>query len=265
MADTDVRTQINDAGDKAAAATRRNAEAAAQAVKKDVDAVGETAQAGIDAEQRTFSAASDAGRQSAAAIGRVAQTSLKAGQEMARHSQDLAKRATSQAADFWRGSMTPMSQLNGEFSRWFEQMWRGAGAFNPMGAGAHAGLPLAMFSSFSGHPLADLRETDRGYELAIDLPGMKAQEIELTIRGDMLYVSGEKAEEARGDQGAGTGASAYRFSERRFGRFERGFALPPGADRSKIEASFQDGVLKIEIPATPEGEQAQTIPVKTRN
>jgi HSP20 family protein len=261
MADTDVQTQINDAGDKAAGAARRGAEAGAQTVKKAADAVNETAQAGIDAEQRSFSAASDAGRQSAAAIGRAAQTSLKAGQEMARHSQDMAKRATTQAADFWRSSMTPMSQLTGEFNRWFDQMWRGAGGLNPMGM--QGGLPMAMFAQFSGHPLADLRETDRGYELAIDLPGMKAEDIELTIRGDMLHVSGEKAEQQQEGQNAGAGT--YRFSERRFGRFDRGFALPPGADRSKIEASFQDGVLKIEIPAAPEGEQAQTITVKTKS
>jgi len=168
----------------------------------------------------------------------------------------MAKRATTQAADFWRGSMTPMSQLTGEFNRWFDQMWRGAGGINPMGI--QASLPMAMFAPFAGHPLADLRETDRGYELAIDLPGMKADDIALTIRGDMLHVSGEKAQAQQDGQGL------YRFSERRFGRFERGFALPPGADRSGIEASFQDGVLKIEIPALPEGEQAQTIRVKSK-
>lgn len=255
MADTD-QTQINEAGDKvatgAASAARRTAEAGAQAAKKGADAVSDSAQAGIDAEQRSFSAATDAGRQSAAAIGRAAQSSLKAGQEMARHSQDMAKRATNQAAEFWRSSMTPMSQLTGEFNRWFDQMWRGSG-------GLHAGgMPMAMLSPFIGHPLADLRETDRGYELCVDLPGMKAQDVELTVRGDMLYVSGEKAEESQNGQGA------YRFSERRFGRFERGFALPPGADRSNIEARFEDGVLRIEIPAAPEGEQAQTIPIEGR-
>jgi HSP20 family protein len=257
MADTDVQTQMNESGDKGGAATanmRRSAEAGAQAARKGADAVSDTAQAGIDAEQRSFSAASDAGRQSAAAIGRAAQSSLKAGQEMARHSQDMAKRATSQAADFWRSSMTPMSQLTGEFNRWFDQMWRGSGGLNPMGAG----MPLAMLSPFTGHPLADLRETDRGYELCVDLPGMKAKDIELTMRGDMLYVSGEKAEESENGQGS------YRFSERRFGRFERGFALPPGADRSSIEARFEDGVLRIEIPAAPEGEEPRTIPVRGR-
>jgi HSP20 family protein len=252
MADADAQTQINETGDKAAAA-RRSAEAGTASAKRAVDATNEAAQAGIEAEQRSFTAATDAGRQSAAAIGRAAQSSIKAGQEMARHSQDMAKRATSQAADFWRSSLTPMSQFTGEFNRWFEQMWRGAAP-----GAMHGGFPLAMLAPFTGNPLADMRETDKGFELCVDLPGMKAKDIDLSIRGEMLIVSGEKAEQTNGGQGA------YRFSERRFGRFERAFTLPPGADRSKIEAAFEDGVLKVEIPVSPEGEQAQTITVKSR-
>jgi len=183
MADPDVQAQTNQASDKAAGAARRGAEAGAQTAKQGADAMTDTAKAGIDAEQRSFNAATDAGRQSAAAFGQAAQSSMKAGQEMARHSQDMAKRATSQAADFWRSSLTPMSQLTGEFNRWFEQMWRGA---NPHAL--QGGLPLAMFAPFTGHPLADMRETDQGFELAVDLPGMKAQDIELQVRGDMLHL-----------------------------------------------------------------------------
>ena len=254
MADTDPQTQINEAGDKTAGVARRTAEAGAGAARKGADAMTDTAKAGVEAEQRSFDAATDASRQSAAALGRAAQSSMKAGQEMARHSQDMAKRATSQAADFWRSSLTPMSQLTGEMNRWFEQMWRGAAGPGTL----QGGLPLAMLSPFTGHPLADMRETDRGFELTVDLPGMKSKDIELSIRGEMLIVSGEKAEERDSGQGA------FRFSERRFGRFERAFALPPGADRNGIEASFEDGVLKVEIPVSPEGEQGQTIPIKGR-
>ena len=251
MADPDVQTPINEAGDKAAGAARRAGEAGAQAARKNADAMADTAKAGLEAEQRSFSAATDAGRQSAAELGRAAQSSMKAGQEIARQSQDMAKRATNQAADFWRSSLTPMSQLTGEFNRWFEQMWRGA---NP--AAFQGGMPLAMLAPFTGQPLADMHETDRGFELSVDLPGMKAQDIELSTRGDTLIVSGEKADDRQGGQGA------YRFSERRFGRFERAFALPPGVDRERIDATFQDGVLKVQIPISPEGERAQMIKVK---
>jgi HSP20 family protein len=253
MADQDLQAQTNQASDKAAGAARRGAETGAQTAKQGADAMTDTAKAGLQAEQHSFNAATDAGRQSAAALGHAAQSSLKASQEMARQSQDIAKRATSQAADFWRSSLTPMSQLTGEFNRWFEQMWRGAGPTSMQG-----GLPLAMLAPFTGHPLADMRETDRGFELCVDLPGVKANDIELSIRGEMLIVSGEKAEQNEGAQGA------YRFSERRFGRFERAFALPPGAERNRIDASFQDGVLKIDIPVSPEGEQAQKIQIKSR-
>jgi len=251
MADTDAQTPMGEAGDKAAAAAKRSAESGAGAARRTTVVLSDSGEAGVEAEQRAFSAASDAGRQSAAALGRAAQSSIKASQEMARQSQDMAKRATTQAADFWRSSLTPMSQLTGEFNRWFEQMWRGAGPTS-----MQAGLPLAMLAPFTGHPLADMRETDQGFELCVDLPGMKARDIELQIRGDMLLVSGEKAEEQNGGQGG------YRFSERRFGRFERAFALPPGAERSKIDANFEDGVLKVEIPVSPEGERAQTIRVR---
>jgi HSP20 family protein len=254
MADPDVQAQINESGDKTAAAARRAAEAGAGAVKKGADAIADTAKAAVEAEQRSFNAATDAGRQSAAALGQAAQSSLKASQEMARHSQDMAKRATSQAADFWRSSLTPMSQLTGEFNRWFEQMWRGAAGPGAM----QGGLPLAMLSPFTGHPLADMRETEQGCELIVDLPGMKAQNIELSIRGEMLVVSGEKIDEHKGAQGG------YRFAERRFGRFERAFALPAGAERNRIQANFEDGVLKVQIPISPEGEQSQTIPIKGR-
>ena len=253
MADVDEQNQMNEAGDKATGAARRPVTIATGATKKAADAAGDAAKAGLEAEQRSFAAATDAGRQSADALGRAAQTSIKASQEMARQGQDMAKRATSQAADFWRSSLTPMSQFTGEFNRWVEQMWRGAASASMPG-----GLPLAMLAPLTGQPLADMRETDRGFELNVDLPGMKSQDIELQIRGEMLVVSGEKAEQSDGGQGA------YRFSERRFGRFERAFTLPQGADRSKIEASFQDGVLKVDIPVSAEGERAQKIQVRSR-
>jgi HSP20 family protein len=241
MAESDVQSSIDDAADKAAGAARRATEAGAQAARKGAEAATDAAKAGLDAERRSFASPG------------AAQSSLRAGQDMARQSQDMARRATDQAADFWCSSLRPMSQLSGEFNRWFEQIWRG-----PAGGLMQGGLPLAMLSPFTGHPLADLRETDKGYELCVDLPGMKAQDIELTLKGDMLMVSGEKTEEDQGGQGG------YRFSERRFGRFERTFALPPGVDRSRLDASFEDGVLKVQIPHAPDGDRGRQIPVRGR-
>ncbi len=238
MAETDVQSDLNDAGDK----TQRAARAGADTARKGADAAMDTARTGIEAEQRSF--AGDAGRQGAEAMARAAQTSLRSGQDMAR-------RASDQAADFWRSSLTPMAQMQTELGRWFEQMWRQASPSRLQG-----GSPFAMLSPFVGHPPADMRETDKGLELNIELPGLKPEDVQLSIRGDSLVLSGEKAEAS--DSGEG----AFRFSERRFGRFERTFALPPGADRSKIDAAFQDGLLRIAIPMSPEAEEARRIPVK---
>jgi len=238
MADAaDMQTSVNEANDKATGAARRGAEATAQAAKKGADTVADTAKAGVDAEQRSFASAASA-----------AQTSLKAGQDMARQSQEMARRAGEQAADFWRSSLQPMTEMQTELGRWFEQMWKTSSPARLAGAS-----PFSMLATLTGHPAADLRETDQGFELNVELPGLSADEVDLSLRGDTLVLSGEKAGQAEGGQGA------YRFSER---RFERVFPLPAGSDRAKIEASFQDGLLRVSIPVSPEAERAQPIRIK---
>ena len=62
------------------------------------------------------------------------------------------------------------------------------------------------------------------------------------MRGDLLLISGQKAEEKE------DASCAYRISERRFGRFERGFPVPADVDRNRIAASFRDGVLTVTLP-----------------
>jgi HSP20 family protein len=253
MAETDIQSNRNDAGDKAAGAARRSAGAAIETGRQSANAAADRAQAGVEAEQRSFAAAADAGRQGVEALGQAAQTSLKAGQDLARTSRDAARHAADQASDFWRTSLTPMTQLQSEFGRWVEQVWRQASPTRLHSVPPFAGMLLAPFT---GQPLADLRETDTTLELRVELPGLKADDIQLALRGDTLMVSGEKAEEIDRSQGG------YRVSERRFGRFERSFLLPPEADRSKINASFADGLLKVTIAKSPDAAEARSIPIR---
>ena len=248
MADSNMQTDLNKATDTAADAARRATAATAGAAHKAADAAAGTAKAGIDAEQRSFGVARDAARQGAEVLNRAAQTSLKTGQ-------DFARQASDQAADFWRNSLTPMSQLQTEFGRWIDQMWR-----QPMRIGASSFSALPMGNMFAGalgvQPAADLRQTKDALELCVELPGLKPDDIDLSLRGDLLVLSGERADGSQGQDGA------LHFSERRFGRFERSFPLPPGADRSKIDASYQDGLLRVTIPLSADGPQEQSIPVK---
>jgi len=239
MAETEMHTNRSDNGERATASARRATGAAADAGRQTADGAGEV---GLDAERRSFSAAED-----------IAQTSLKAGRDMARSGEDVARRAADQATDFWRGAITPMAQLQNEFGRWIEQTWRQASTARLPGAPPFAGMLLAPFT---GQPPADLHETDTALELCMELPGLKAENIQLTLQGDALLVCGEKADEI--DRGQG----AYRVSERRFGRFERTFPLPPEADRGHIDASFRDGLLKVTIAKSAKAAEARTIPIK---
>ncbi|MGC1304803.1 MAG: Hsp20/alpha crystallin family protein, partial [Caulobacteraceae bacterium] len=125
------------------------------------------------------------------------------------------------------------------------------------GAESFSGLrPARPFAAWSmapllGLPPADVKETQDAYKLCIELPGLTRADIDLQMRGDMLVVSGQKAED-RDDASA-----AYRVSERRFGRFERRFPIPPEVKREGIDAAFRDGVLTITLPKSAEAAREQ--------
>jgi HSP20 family protein len=88
-------------------------------------------------------------------------------------------------------------------------------------------------------PRADLSETDDAYVIAIDLPGVSRDDLEITVEDGTLKVSGERSmrEETQSGQ-------FYRI-ERAYGRFFRSFNFGSNVDPDRIEASFDDGVLTI--------------------
>lgn len=145
-----------------------------------------------------------------------------------------------------RGLFDPLLNAHFEMNRWFDDLWR---QVTGMGAPSlRTARPFAAYgpSAAFGMPACDLTETEKAYRLSVELPGLARDDIDLQLRGDALTISGQKAEE-KDDAGA-----TYRYSERRFGRFERAFPIPDEVDRSKISAQFADGVLKIDLPKSPE-------------
>jgi HSP20 family protein len=104
-------------------------------------------------------------------------------------------------------------------------------------------------------PSVDLVERDNEYVMKADLPGMKEQDIELSVdQNNVLTISGERREEeTKRERG-------YEYTERSYGRFSRSASLPAGADTSKIQADFRNGVLEVHIPKT-EAVGAGKIPV----
>ncbi|QYJ17292.1 hypothetical protein Rxycam_03134 [Rubrobacter xylanophilus DSM 9941] len=99
-------------------------------------------------------------------------------------------------------------------------------------------------------PAVDVYSKDGDLVIKAELPGMKAEDVDITLQEGVLTISGErKAEEER--EGAG-----YFVRERRYGSFRRSMRLPEGVDESKIHARFEDGVLEVVV----EGAGAVTEP-----
>ncbi|ABG03976.1 heat shock protein Hsp20 [Rubrobacter xylanophilus DSM 9941] len=99
-------------------------------------------------------------------------------------------------------------------------------------------------------PAIDVYSKDGDLVIKAELPGMKPEDVDITLQEGVLTISGErKAEEER--EGAG-----YFVRERRYGSFRRSMRLPEGVDESKIHARFEDGVLEVVV----EGAGAVTEP-----
>jgi HSP20 family protein len=95
-------------------------------------------------------------------------------------------------------------------------------------------------------PSLDIAEKGEAIVVKAELPGMKADEIELSVDGNMLTVSGEKKDETKETK------DNYYHVERRYGKFQRTIQLPSEVDKSKIEAKMEDGVLTVTLPRSEE-------------
>lgn len=94
-------------------------------------------------------------------------------------------------------------------------------------------------------PPIDAYRTDEGLVVHVELPGMRPDEVELTVEDGMLTISGER----RTPEGIDDDAWVRR--ERPIGTFTRSFTLPEGTDPDAITASFGHGMLELSIPHPP--------------
>jgi HSP20 family protein len=106
-------------------------------------------------------------------------------------------------------------------------------------------------------PATDVEETEEGYLVSFDIPGVPEDRIHIEVHDHTLRVSGERNDERKTNE-----KNVYRV-ERNFGRFERTFTLPNDVDTDAIEANYEHGVLKLFVP---KGEKAKprTISVKAK-
>lgn len=98
-------------------------------------------------------------------------------------------------------------------------------------------------------PLVDVYEEGDDIVLKAELPGMKKEDIDLEISGDVVTLSGEKKQEEEVEK-----KNYHRF-ERLYGSFSRSFTLPAEIQVQKATAKFKDGVLELRAPKTEEAKQ----------
>jgi HSP20 family protein len=120
-----------------------------------------------------------------------------------------------------------------------------------IGAVLQANKPIQKVETFT--PAVNEKVDEKGYYLEIDLPGVKKENIEISVNDGVLTISGERKLEKKEE------GENYTRIESFFGRFERAFKLPTDADLDNIEAKYEDGVLKVFIPKKqkPEGKKIE--------
>jgi HSP20 family protein len=106
-------------------------------------------------------------------------------------------------------------------------------------------------------PALDMTETNEAVDVTAELPGVDPKDVDITAVGSLLTIKGEKKTEKE------TKEKDYYCAERSYGSFTRSVELPFEIDTSKVDASFDKGVLKVHV-AKPPGIKKETkkIPVK---
>lgn len=107
-------------------------------------------------------------------------------------------------------------------------------------------------------PSVDVIHKDGTVVLRADLPGIKPDEVKVTVEDDVLTVSGEHTEESEEEK------DNYMRRERRYGSFSRSMSLPAGVEAGDIESTVEDGVLEVTIPL-PQAEQKSAVEIETKS
>ena len=117
--------------------------------------------------------------------------------------------------------------------------------------------PLSMAGNGWAVPAVDMYQTDNEVVVKAALPGMKAEDVQLNVTGEVLTIKGEikQKEEVK--------EKAYHLREQRWGMFERSVILPTDVVADKAKADFENGILTIAIPKAEEA-KPKTISIKAK-
>ncbi len=130
----------------------------------------------------------------------------------------------------WR-PFRELTSFRGEVDRLFEELW---------------GRWPQRATEGEWAPSLDISETKDKVLVKVELPGVDPKDIDVTLRGDLLTIKGERKQEKEEKE------ENYHRIERVYGSFCRALRLPAEAEYEKVNATYKDGVLKLEIPKKEE-------------
>lgn len=106
-------------------------------------------------------------------------------------------------------------------------------------------------------PTLDLAETAEGFEISVDLPGIKPEDVKLELHDGQLLISGKR------EQATERKDKNYHYTERASGSFMRSVVLPSDVDADKIDAHYEHGVLVVKLPKSAKA-QPKKIEIRSK-
>ena len=131
-----------------------------------------------------------------------------------------------------------MASMQQALDRMFDDTWRG-----------WSGMDEGMMN---GNLALDVNEDDNSYTVMTALPGVDPEHINVRVHNDLLTIEGEIPEHEVKDDG-----ERSLLKERYYGRYSRSIRLPQPIDRDHVEASYDNGVLTLKLPKSPEAQPKQ--------
>ena len=146
---------------------------------------------------------------------------------------------------FKEGTLFPVLKFRGGMDKLFEDFFGGEALLPPF-------APIGKML-----PAIEIKETETALTVDAELPGLKQEEIEVTVEDGMLTIFAERKQEQE-EKGKN-----LRRTERYYGTMERKLALPSSVEEGKVEALYKDGVLHVTLPKKASAKpQAVTVRVK---
>jgi HSP20 family protein len=137
----------------------------------------------------------------------------------------------------------------GEMNRLLEEMIGGTA-----GPTRRSGRQQGVATEWA--PTIDALTKDSDVVIRVELPGVKQEDVDISLHDNVLTISGERRSEEEEERGG------YHIRERRYGSFRRSVALPEGIDESKISARYEDGVLEVTVEGAAVAREPKRIQIQ---